>query len=138
MELNPRVVLQELAHQGGFVSRQIVQDDVNLLVPGAQRKDFLEQGDKLASGVAGGGFAVNPRRARVQGCIQGQCSMAVVLKSVALGTSGERGSTGSRRSSAWMAVFSSTQNTAACRGGLRYKPMISAVLDSKSGSLLAM
>ena len=48
---------------------------------------------------------------------------------------GERGSTGSRRSRAWIAVFSSTQNTAACSGGLRYRPMMSAALDSKSGSL---
>src|SRR5574340_1400723 len=37
-----------------------------------------------------------------------------------------------------MAVFSSTQNTAAWAGGFRYRPMTSAALDSKSGSLETM
>src|SRR5437763_9989683 len=37
-----------------------------------------------------------------------------------------------------MAVFSSTQKTAACWGGSRYNPMMSAVFVSKSGSLLAL
>jgi DNA-binding transcriptional LysR family regulator len=39
--------------------------------------------------------------------------------------------------SAWMAVFSSTLNTAACCGALRYSPITSAALASKSGSLEA-
>ena len=51
--MNPRILFQELAHQGGFVGRQIVQDDVNLLVPGAQRNHFLEEDDKLAAGIVG-------------------------------------------------------------------------------------
>jgi hypothetical protein len=37
-----------------------------------------------------------------------------------------------------MAVVSSTQNTAACAGGFRYNPMMSAALVSKSGSFDAM
>src|SRR5882672_1127765 len=37
-----------------------------------------------------------------------------------------------RITSAWIAVFSSTQNTAACVGGFRYSPMMSAALRSKS------
>ena len=52
MEVNPRILFQELVHQGGFVGRHIVQNDVNLLVPGAPRNHFLEEGDKLAAGVA--------------------------------------------------------------------------------------
>jgi hypothetical protein len=51
---------------------------------------------------------------------------------------GDSGRTGSLRSSAWIAVFSSTQNTAACAGGLTYSPMMSAALRSKSGSFEAM
>src|SRR3954468_19209984 len=35
---------------------------------------------------------------------------------------GDKGRTGSLRSSAWMAVFSSTLNTAACCGGFRVQP----------------
>src|SRR5579871_1151371 len=37
-----------------------------------------------------------------------------------------------------MADFSSTQKMAACWGGFRYRPIMSAALVSKSGSLLAM
>src|SRR6516162_2615001 len=51
---------------------------------------------------------------------------------------GESGKTGSSRSSAWIALFSSTQNTAALTGGLRYKPMMSAAFSSNSGSSLAL
>src|SRR3954463_7968020 len=40
------------------------------------------------------------------------------------------GSTGSSRSSACIADFSSTQKTAACVGGFRYKPMIAAAFFS--------
>jgi hypothetical protein len=49
MELNPGILFQELTHQGGFVSRQIVQDDVNLLAPGANRNDLLEESQKLSA-----------------------------------------------------------------------------------------
>ena len=82
------------------MGRQIIKDDVNLLVSGAQRDHFLEEGDKVAADVASGSPAVNPPAGRVQGRVQGQCSMPVILKSVALSTSGGRGSTGSSRSSA--------------------------------------
>src|SRR6218665_2814240 len=39
---------------------------------------------------------------------------------------GDSGSIRSLRSSAWMAVFSSTQNTTACAGALRYSPITQA------------
>src|SRR6218665_1728282 len=51
---------------------------------------------------------------------------------------GDSGSVRTLRSSAWIAVFSSTQNTTACPGGLRYSPITSAALVSKSGSLDTM
>ena len=41
------------------MSRQVVQDDVNLLVGGTQRDHFLEQGDEVAAGVARCGLAMN-------------------------------------------------------------------------------
>jgi hypothetical protein len=67
VEMNARILFQELTHQGGFVSREIVQDDVDLLVPGAQGDHFPEESNELAAGVASGGFAVNPSAGRVQG-----------------------------------------------------------------------
>jgi hypothetical protein len=91
VEVNARIVLQELADRAGFVSREVVQDDVNLLVPGAEVDDFLEESDKLSAGVASGGFAVYSPGRRVQGCIKGQCSVTVVFKSVALGAAWGKG-----------------------------------------------
>ena len=90
MEVNPRILLQELADCGGFVSREIVQDDMNLLVPGAEGEDFLKEGDELAAGVASGGFAMNSSCGRVQSGIEGECSVAKVLETVAFGTSGRK------------------------------------------------
>ena len=72
MEVNAGILFEELTHQGGFVSREIVQDDVDLLVPGAQGDDFPEESNELAAGVASGGFAMNPSAGRVQSRIQGQ------------------------------------------------------------------
>ena len=63
---------------------------MNLIVPGAQRDDFLEEGNELTAGVASGRFAVDPPGGRVQGGIQGQCSMAVVLESAAFSTTGRK------------------------------------------------
>lgn len=87
MEGNPRMVGQKLTHQIGLMGRQIVQDDVNLLVPGAQRDDFLEEGDEVAAGVASRGLTVNPARGSVQGRVQRQRPMAVVLEPMAFSTS---------------------------------------------------
>jgi hypothetical protein len=84
--VNPRILLHELVHQSGLVGRQIVQDDVILLLPGAQRGDFLEEGNELTAGVASGRFSLDPPGDRVKGSIQGPCSMAVVFESVALRT----------------------------------------------------
>ena len=65
MELNPGILFQKLTYQRGFVSREIVQDDVDLLVPGALRDNFFEESNELAAGVASGSFAVNPSVGRV-------------------------------------------------------------------------
>jgi hypothetical protein len=48
---------------------------------------------------------------------------------------GDRGNMRSLRSSAWIAVFSSTQNTVAGAGGFRYSPITSAALVWKFGAL---
>src|ERR1035437_8570118 len=48
------------------------------------------------------------------------------------------GSPGWVRSSACIWLFSSTHNTSACSGGLRYNPTMSSNLSAKSGSLLTL
>ena len=90
VEVDPRILLQELADGDGFVSGEIVQDDVNLLVSGPKGDDFLEESNELAAGVASGGFAMNPSCGRVQGGIEGERSVAEVLETVAFGTSGRK------------------------------------------------
>ena len=79
MELGPRIVFQKLADRGGLMSREIVQDDVNLLLPGAEERTSLRKRDELAAGVVSGGFAMNTSGGRVQGGIKGECSMAKVF-----------------------------------------------------------
>jgi hypothetical protein len=41
VEVNTRILFQELPHQGHLVSREIVEDDVDLLPGCAKRDDFL-------------------------------------------------------------------------------------------------
>jgi hypothetical protein len=56
VEPDSGILLQELPHQRGFVSREIVEDGVNLLNGRAQGHDLLEEEDKVAAGVACGGL----------------------------------------------------------------------------------
>ena len=70
------------------MSREVVEDDVNLLLARAQGYDFFEKGEELAAGVTGGGFAVYATGGGIQRRIQGQGSMPVVLEAVTLGASG--------------------------------------------------
>jgi hypothetical protein len=53
-----RILVEELANRQCLVSGEVVQDDVNLLPGPAQGDDLFEKGNKLAAGVACGGFAV--------------------------------------------------------------------------------
>lgn len=59
MKMDARMLLQKVAHRMRFVAGEIVEDDVNLLPWRAQNDDLLQEGDELAAGVAGGGFAVD-------------------------------------------------------------------------------
>jgi hypothetical protein len=51
------------------------------------------------------------------------------------GVPGNIGSTGAVRSRAWTWVFSSTHNTTAASGGLRYRPTMSQTLSTNCGSV---
>src|SRR5258705_5267204 len=79
------MLLQELPHQRGLVSREIVEDDVNLLIGRPQGYDVLEEDDKVAAGVACSGLSVNAAGRGIQRRVQRQGSVPVVFKSVALG-----------------------------------------------------
>src|ERR1700723_756743 len=84
MEPDTGILFQEIPHQRGFVSGKIVQDDVDLLVGRTQGDNFLQERDKVLTGVASGSLAVNAASRRVQRRIQRKRSMTVVLESVPL------------------------------------------------------
>jgi hypothetical protein len=128
---------QKFLHGFGLVGRQIVQHDVDLLGPAGLLYQLPEEDKKLCAGVPFCSLAFHFASLHIQGGIERQRRMAVILETMRSARPGDRGSTGSSRSSAWIAVFSSTQNTAACWGGSKYRPMTSAALASKSGSSLA-
>jgi hypothetical protein len=82
------MLLEELADQLSFASGEIVENDVNLLPRRAQGYDFLEKGNELAAGVAGGGFAVDAAGGCIERGVQGKRAVALVLEAVAFGASG--------------------------------------------------
>lgn len=84
----------------GLVSREIVEDDVSLLIGRPRGYDFLEEDGKVAAGVACAGRSVNAAGRDVLRRIQRQGSVPVVFESVALGAARRKQHTGSRRSSA--------------------------------------
>jgi hypothetical protein len=51
VEPDTRILLQELANQRRLMSRQVVEDDVNLLTRRAQGDYVLKEGDEVATGV---------------------------------------------------------------------------------------
>lgn len=119
VEVDVLVQAQELAHATGLVGGQVVEDGVNLLTFRLAGDDCSQETDELLAGVARGCPAENLSGLGVEGGIERERSPAHIFEAVALGAPGERGSTGSRRSSAWMAVFSSMLNTTASWGGFR-------------------
>src|SRR5260370_5777694 len=78
------MLLQEPRQQRGIVSREIVEDDVDLLIGRVEGHDFLQEDDKVAAGVACSGLSVNAAGRGVQRRIQRQGSVSVVFKSMAL------------------------------------------------------
>src|SRR5215831_234804 len=75
------------ANQLGFMSGQVVEDDMNLPA-GAQGDDLFEESDEVAAGVAGCRLAVHAPRLGVQCGIQRKGAMPVVLEAMTLGASG--------------------------------------------------
>ena len=76
------ILLQELPHEHRFVSREIVEDDVDLLLGRPEGNNLFQEADEVPTGVAGGRFPVNASGRGVQCGIQGERSMPIVFKSV--------------------------------------------------------
>ena len=71
--------------------------------------DIGQEADKFGAGMAAGGFSLDLACFHVKGSLKRQRAVSMVFESVLFCAAGNSGSTGSRRSSAWIAVFSSTQ-----------------------------
>jgi hypothetical protein len=56
VKLHARMPFEKVANQLGFVGREVVEDDVNLLPGRAQGDHFLEEGHEVTAGVAGRSF----------------------------------------------------------------------------------
>jgi hypothetical protein len=82
------MLLQEVPHQRGFVSREVVEDDVDLLPGRAEGDNFLQEGNEVLTGVASGSLSVNPAGGRFQCRIEGERAVPVVLEAVTFGAAG--------------------------------------------------
>lgn len=90
VETNAGILVQELPHQRAFVSRKIVEDDVNVLASRTQRDDLLQAGNEVLTGMPCSGFAVDAAGSGIQRRIQGDRSMSVVFEPMAFGAAGRK------------------------------------------------
>ena len=91
MEVHTRILFQEPLHQGRLVSREIVEDDVDLLPGCAEGDDFLQKCDEILTRMVCGCFSVHPAGGRFQRGIEGQGTVPVILEAVAFSaTRGKR------------------------------------------------
>jgi hypothetical protein len=132
------MLFQELPDQGSLVSREVVEDDVDLLAWRTQGGDFLQESDEVLAGVASRGLSVNPAGGSFQGGIEGERAVPLVFETMPLSAAGRKGKDGIEPIQSLDGGLFIDAKTAACWGGFRYRPMMSAALVSKSGSSLAM
>ncbi len=90
MEAYAWILLQKLSHVGSLVSREIVEDDMDLLASRAQGNDFLQKGYEVLTCVARGGLSMNTTGGGIQCRIQRERSMAVVFKPTSFDAAGRK------------------------------------------------
>ena len=81
--MHVRVLLQKGLYLRSFMSGQVVENDMDLLSRLAAGYNLIQEGHKLLAGVPGRGLALHLAGAHIQGCIQRQCSVSIVLKTMA-------------------------------------------------------
>jgi len=87
VKLHMGVPLQELFDLVGFVRRQIVQDDVNLLARVAAGDHLLEKTHELRTGMPLSGLALHLSRLHIQRSVEGQRTVPFIFKTVPLQSS---------------------------------------------------
>jgi hypothetical protein len=78
------MLLKEVANELGFVGREVVEDDMNLLPRRAPRYHFCEKGNDVGAGMAARGSSVHAAGLGVQRGMQRKRSVPVVLETVTL------------------------------------------------------
>ena len=119
MKLPLGISLEKFCDLVGLVCGQVIQNDVNLLVRLTAGDHLFEESDEFRTGVPLGSLALHLPRLTSSAAYKDNVPLRRYSKPCRSSRPGDNGSTGSRRSSAWMAVFSSMQNTAACCGGVK-------------------
>ena len=125
MQVNLRMSIQKFVGLPRFSGREIVGNHVDLfaarMVDGDVRQAATNSADVFRTAVLPSTSPVLVSNAAYRDSVP----FRKYSKPCRSARPGESGNTGSLRSSAWIAVISSTQNTAACAGGSRYSPMMS-------------
>src|SRR5208283_2005521 len=126
---------QPALNRGGFVGAVVVEDQVQFQLAGHCRVNGFKKAFEFGGAMApvkladyGAGLGVE-RGEQIDGAV------THVISAAALGLAGTHRQQQWLRSSAWIWVFSSTHNTNARSGGLRYKPAMSRTFSKNSGSL---
>ena len=73
-----------------------------------------EEFNEVRAGVSACCLALDFSGFHVESGVERQGTVPIIFEAMALGSAGGKGQDRNKLSSAWMAVFSSTQNTAAC------------------------
>jgi hypothetical protein len=74
-----RILLQKLLHVRGFVSREIIEDDMDLLPGRAQSNNFFQKRDEVLTCAARGGLSMNTARSGIKCCSSPKCHPAAKM-----------------------------------------------------------
>lgn len=119
MQVHRRVCGQERVDQLGFVRGKIVGNDVALASARLSIHDGAQELHEVGTGVPRRGLPDDRARARVQGGVEREGAVAVVLEAVTLRPAWRQRLDGVEAIERLNGRFSSMQKTAACCGGLR-------------------
>ena len=133
VQVNLRMLGKEGLDQFGLVSREIVGDDMDLLAARLVDDQVGQKGDELSRGMPSCRLAEHYTGLGVEGRIQRERPMALVLKPMPLGAP-RRQRQHRIESIQGLDRGLLIHADAACAGGFRYSPMMSAAFFSKSGS----
>lgn len=85
MQMNPRMCAQEIVDQSGLVDREVVGNDVDLVAPRLIDHDVAQEGDEHRRGVPCRRLSQSLATAGVEGCIERERAVTLVLKTVSFG-----------------------------------------------------